>query len=101
MRKSKGYRSKTRRLLTKSPRRKGMDPLGPLLHEYVEGEQVNIQINPSVHKGMPHRRFHGKIGKILEKRGRAYIVEVRDGEQVKRIIALPNHIKPYKTTGQV
>jgi large subunit ribosomal protein L21e len=101
MKKSKGYRSRTRKLLTKPPRRRGMEPLGPLLYRYVEGEQVSVQINPSVHKGMPHRRFHGKIGTILEKRGRAYIVEVRNGKQVKKIIALPNHIKPYKTTGQV
>ncbi len=99
MRKSKGYRSRTRKLLRKPPRRRGMEPLGPLLHKYVEGEQVSIQINPSVHKGMPHRRFHGKIGTILERRGRAYVIGVRDGDLLKKILALPDHIKPYKTTG--
>jgi len=98
VRKSKGYRSRTRKLLRKPPRRRGMDPLGPLLHEYVEGEQVSIQINPSVHKGMPHRRFHGKIGTILERRGRAYVIGVKDGDLLKKILALPDHIKPYKTT---
>jgi len=97
MRKSKGYRSRTRKLLTKHPRKRGIAPIAPLLHEYVQGERVSIQINPSVHKGMPHRRFHGKIGTILEKRGRAYVVALKDGNLIKKVIALPNHIKPYRT----
>ncbi len=97
MRKSKGYRSRTRRLLTKPPRRRGMASLGSLLHDYEEGETVSISINPSVHKGMPHRRFHGRMGTILEKRGRAYVVALKDGGLVKKIIALPDHITPYKT----
>jgi len=101
MRKSKGYRSRTRKLLTKPLRKRGMEPLGSLLHEYIEGERVSIQINPSIHKGMPHRRFQGKIGIILEKRGRAYVVGVKDGDLVKKILALPDHIKPHKTTGKV
>jgi large subunit ribosomal protein L21e len=98
MTKSKGYRAGTRKLFAKTPRKKGIAPLGYLLHEYVQGEKVSIIINPSVHKGMPHRRFHGKVGTILEKRGRAYVVMLKDGNLVKTIIALPNHIKIYETT---
>ncbi len=99
MRKSKGYRARTRKLFSKHPRKRGLAPLGPLLHDYTEGESVSINIDPSVHKGMPHRRFQGKIGTILEKRGRAYIVALNDGKLVKKVIALPDHIKPYKLTG--
>jgi large subunit ribosomal protein L21e len=98
MRKSKGYRAQTRKLFSKPPRKKGISPLGPLLHDYVEGENVSISIDPSVHKGMPHRRFQGKIGTILEKRGRAYVVTINDGGLVKKVITLPDHIKPYKST---
>ena len=99
MRKPKGYRSRTRKILTRPTRRRGIEPLGPLLYEYKEGEKVSIQINSSVHKGMPHRRFHGKIGTVLEKRGRAYVIEVKDGNLPKKILTLPNHIKPCKTAG--
>lgn len=99
MRKSKGYRARTRKLFSKPPRKRGISPLGPLLHDYTEGESVSINIDPSVHKGMPHRRFQGKIGTILEKRGRAYIVALNDGKLVKKVITLPDHIKPYKLTG--
>ena len=98
MRRAKGYRSRTRKLFTKTARRKGLTSLGYLLHEYVEGEKVRIHVNPSVHKGMPHRRFHGKIGTILEKRGRAYVVMLRDGDLVKKVIALPDHIKTCEAT---
>ena len=99
MRKSKGYRARTRKLFSKPPRKRGMAPLGPLLHDYIEGESVSINIDPSVHKGMPHRRFQGKIGKILEKRGRAYVVVLKVGKLVKKVITLPDHIRPYKLTG--
>jgi len=97
MRRPKGYRSGTRKLFAKSSRRRGLAPLGYLLHEYAQGERVSIHVNPSVHKGMPHRRFHGKIGTILEKRGRAYVVMLRDGNLVKKVITLPDHIKIYET----
>jgi|PlaIllAssembly_1097288.scaffolds.fasta_scaffold2526319_1 large subunit ribosomal protein L21e len=43
--------------------------------------------------GMPHLRYSGKQGKILEKRGKAYIVEVRDFSVKKSIIVGPIHLK--------
>jgi large subunit ribosomal protein L21e len=51
-----------------------------------------------VHKGMPHRRFHGKIGVIAEKRGRSYVVNVPQGNAIKEIIVRPEHITPHKET---
>jgi len=68
MRKSKGYRAKTRALLKRKPREKGKTGLSKILREYTSGEKVVIKINPSVHKGMPHRRYHGRIGVVVEKK---------------------------------
>jgi len=51
---------------------------------------------PSSHKGMPSPRFKGKIGKIIEKRGKSYIVEIIDGKKKKRIISNPEHLKVFK-----
>ncbi|MGC8998588.1 MAG: 50S ribosomal protein L21e [Candidatus Bathyarchaeia archaeon] len=96
MRKSKGYRSKTRRLLRKSPRERGKMRLGKLLHEYQPGNSVVIKIDPSVQKGMPHRRYHGKVGKIVGARGKSYIVSVTQGDAVKEIIVRPEHLEPYE-----
>jgi len=94
MSKTKGYRVKTRTLFRKSPRETGMRPLGNLLHEYNCGDKVVIVIDPAFHKGMPHRRYHGKVGVILEKRGRAYVINLEAAGE-KTVIARPEHIKPY------
>lgn len=95
MRKSKGYRNNTRRLLSRNPRERGKISLGRLLHAYKEGEKVVVKIDASVHKGMPHRRFHGKIGTIVTKRGRSYVVNVPQGDSTKKIIVRPEHLFPY------
>jgi large subunit ribosomal protein L21e len=96
MRGSKGYRAGTRRLLKKAPREKGKLKLSKLLYEYQPGSQVIIKIDSSVQKSMPHRRFHGKMGTIVNKRGRAYVVSVSQGDAVKEIIVRSEHLEPYK-----
>ena len=94
MRGSKGYRAGTRRLLKKAPREKGKLKLSKLLYEYQPGSQVIIKIDSSVQKSMPHRRFHGKIGTVVNKRGRAYVVSVPQGDAVKEIIVRSEHLEP-------
>ncbi|UCC33467.1 MAG: 50S ribosomal protein L21e [Candidatus Bathyarchaeota archaeon] len=93
-RKSKGYRARTRSLLRRKPRERGKVGLSKILHEYTPGERVVITVNPSVLKGMPHRRYHGRTGVVIDKRGRAYVVEVAQGDAIKEIIARPEHLKP-------
>ncbi|MCY0868497.1 MAG: 50S ribosomal protein L21e [Desulfurococcus sp.] len=91
----KGYRHRTRKLLRKSVREKGgVPPLSLLMVEYKEGDRVHIVINPSIHKGMPHRRYHGKTGVIAGRRGRAYIVKVAVGGKEKILFVRPEHIRP-------
>ena len=51
-------------------------------------------MDPSVHKGMPHRRYHGEIGVIADKRGGSYVISVKQGNAVKEIIVRPEHITP-------
>lgn len=92
---SHGYRRKTRALLRKNPRERGKSPLSRLLYEYGYGDKVVIDTDPSVHKGMPHRRYHGKIGVIIAKMGRAYKVSVTQGDSTKEIIVRPEHLKPF------
>jgi large subunit ribosomal protein L21e len=96
MGKSKGFRSKTRSLLRKKPREHGKINVTKILRGYKAGEKVVIKIDPSVHKGMPHRRYHGKIGVVTAKRGRAYIVSVTQGNAVKEIIVRPEHLAPWR-----
>jgi len=97
MKKSKGFRAGTRRLLKKKPREKGKISLSKLLYKYKPGNRVVIKIEPSVQKGMPHKRYHGKVGTVIEKRGGSYVVSVTQGRAVREIIVRPEHLDPYKS----
>ena len=97
MRGSKGYRAGARHLLKKEPRERGKIKTSKLLHEYQPGNRVVVRIDPSVQKGMPHRRFHGKIGTVIEKRGRSYVITVSQGGAVKEIVVRPEHLEPFKS----
>jgi large subunit ribosomal protein L21e len=96
MRGSKGYYTGARRFLTKKTRERGKPKIGKLLIEYETGSQVIIKMDSSVQKSLPHKRFHGKIGTILEKRGRGYVVSVSKGDAIKKIIVRSEHLEPYK-----
>jgi len=96
MRKSRGYRAGTRRLLKKKPRERGKMRISKLLYEYQPGWRVVIKIDSSTQKGMPHKRYHGRVGTIINKRGRSYVVSVSQGDAIKEIIVRPEHLEPYK-----
>lgn len=95
MRGSKGYYAGTRSLLRKPNREKGKPKISKILHEYELGSQVIVKMDSSVQKSMPHKRFHGKIGVIKEKRGRGYVVSVPQGNAIKEIIVRSEHLEPY------
>jgi large subunit ribosomal protein L21e len=93
MGKSSGIRRKSRSVLSKRVRDKGKLPLTRLLTSYEEGENVVINIDPGIHKGMPHKRFQGKVAKVVGRRGRAYVLEIPQRKTVKTIIATPEHFR--------
>jgi large subunit ribosomal protein L21e len=49
---------------------------------------------------MPHKRFHGKIGNVIEKRGRGYVLSVPQGNAIKQIIVRSEHIESYMGSGE-
>lgn len=92
VKKSHGPRRKTRRKL----RLKRKDVLTPnkFLQEFKIGDFVHIDLFPQT--PIPHPKFQGKTGKIVGKRGKAYIVEVSDLNSKKKIIVRPEHLKLMK-----
>lgn len=96
MAKTHGTRRKSRYKLKKTVREKGLSPITRAIQEFSEGDIVNIDLDPSVQKGMPHHKFQGKTGKVVNQRGRAYLIEVRDGGLMKEVIVLPEHLTPQK-----
>ncbi|MBU3967949.1 MAG: 50S ribosomal protein L21e [Euryarchaeota archaeon] len=96
MSKNHGTRRKSRHKLKKTVREKGLSPITRALQQFIEGDIVNIDLDPSIQNGMPHPKFHGRTGKVVEQRGRAYLVSVRDGGLMKEVIALPEHLTEQK-----
>ncbi len=92
MKKSKGFRSRTRKKLKKKLRDKFK--VTKFLREFKPGDKVVIVLDPSSHKGMPFPRFKGKIGEIKGKRGKSFLIEIKDGNKLKEIISRPEHLKP-------
>lgn len=92
---SKGFRVKTRKLLRKRGNFGFSDHLLSI-NQLKKGDKVVIYINPRYQKGMPHRRYHGKIGNVLGRRGRAFIVEVSKGDKLVKLIVPPEHLKIHK-----
>ncbi|XP_040582589.1 uncharacterized protein [Lepeophtheirus salmonis] len=62
---SHGFRRKTRTLLRKGYGKKGLPGISKNLQVFKKGEHVDCVINSSVHKGMPHKTYHGRTGKIV------------------------------------
>ncbi len=93
----RGYRHRTRKLLRKNIREKGgVPPLSLLMRKYSPGEKVAIIINPSIHKGMPHRRYHGRTGVVVGMRGKSYKVELMVGSKKKILYVRPEHLRPLQ-----
>ncbi|AKG39210.1 MAG: 50S ribosomal protein L21e [Infirmifilum sp.] len=99
MRHSHGYRSRGRKIFRITPRLRGYRGLSRLMQEYNIGDTVVIDVNPTFIETAPHRRYQGKVGKIIERRGRAYVIEIRVGNKIKKIITTSEHIIPFKQAG--
>jgi len=93
VRRSKGIRSKSRNILKKKPRDRGISSIARALQQFEEGDSVNIVLDPSVHSGMPHIRFHGHTGKVEGKQGDAYLVGIDDGKKHKTLIVRSEHLQ--------
>ena len=93
---SSGIRRKSWSVITKRVREKGRIPLSRLLTSYEEGEKVVINIDPGIHKAIPHKRFQGKVATIVGTRGKAYILEIPQRKTVKTIITTAHHIRKHK-----
>ena len=91
MPRSHGSKRKSRSILTKSNILRG---ISYLLIDYKIGDKVIVNIDPSEHNTMPHRRYQGKIGIIKEIGKRIIKVSVFIGNKEKILQTKRNHLKP-------
>ena len=90
---SKGIMEKTQQKFRRSPRDRGLSPITRSFQSFEVGERVTIVIDSSVQKGWPHHRFHGMTGTVVERRGAAFVIDVRFGGRIKQAIVRPEHLR--------
>ena len=88
---SHGFKHKSRSIMTKNAPR----GVSFLLRKYHEGDKAVVIIDPRQHKGLPHRRYHGKVGTINKVGRRSVILGVKLGNKMKTLITRFDHIKPF------
>ncbi|KAK9117196.1 hypothetical protein Sjap_016143 [Stephania japonica] len=91
-----GLRSRTRDLFARPFRKKGYIALSTYLKTYKIGDYVDVKVNGAVHKGMPHKFYHGRTGKVWNVTKRAIGV----GNRIirKRIHVRVEHVQPSRCT---
>ena len=87
-----GYRARTRSLFSRAFGQKGHLNISNYLRTFKLGEYVDIVGNGAIHKGMPHKYYHGRTGRVWNITPRAVGVEVN--KRVKqRIIRKRIHVR--------
>ena len=91
----------TRHLFAKAFRRHGATPLSKLLTNYRKGDYVDIVGDGGVQKGIPHKFYHGKTGKVFDvtKHAVGVIINKRVGIRIlpKRIHVRIEHVRQSKS----
>ena len=84
-------------LKRKSPRTKGKFPFTKYFQQFELGEPVAVVRELSLPFGY-QKKLQGRTGKILQKRGNAYYVEIKDLNKAKRYAIHPVHLKKIQET---
>jgi large subunit ribosomal protein L21e len=102
-----GTRARTRHMFAKKHRQHGPIHMSQYLMKVKVGDYVDIFADPSIHRGMPHKHYHGRTGiifnvtkaavgirvnkevngRVLEKRIHVRIEHVRKSKCQKEILA--------------
>jgi large subunit ribosomal protein L21e len=96
VKKSHGYRARTRGLMSKRVRQRGLSSPSKVLVDYEVGQRVDVVIDSGFHKGMPHRRYHGRTGVVTGLRGRAIVIDIGLGKATKSLIVRREHLQPSR-----
>lgn len=97
---SQGFRCKTRKVFARAFRKHGRCATTVVQRIYHRGDYVTVYVDGSVHKGMPHRYYHGKTGTVFNINPRSIGVEIKKqvGNRImkKRIYVRTEHLRPSK-----
>lgn len=97
---TKGYRRGTRYMFSRKFRKHGVEPLSTFLRVYKREDIVDIKGNGAFQKGMPHKSYHGRTGRVFNVTPHALGVivnkRVRNRIIPKRINVRVEHVKHSK-----
>ncbi|KAF9764016.1 60S ribosomal protein L21 [Nosema granulosis] len=97
---SHGFRRKTRQILRKSFRKHGMPGASKYLQTFKMGDYVTIMIDSAIHKGMPHKYYHGRVGRVytVNPRSIGVVLHKRVGGKfvVKTLFVRQEHLIKFR-----
>mmetsp|Transcript_18074 Transcript_18074/g.26519 ORF Transcript_18074/g.26519 Transcript_18074/m.26519 type:complete len:163 (+) Transcript_18074:127-615(+) len=100
-----GVRARTRHMFAKKFRQHGPIHLSQYLMSVKVGDYVDIFADPSVHKGMPHKFYHGRTGIVFNVSKSAVGVRVNklvNGRIIeKRIHVRIEHVRKSKCQKEI
>jgi len=100
-----GVRARTRHMFAKKFRQHGPIHLSRYLLSIKVGDYVDIFADPSIHKGMPHKHYHGRTGIVFNVTKSAVGVRVNkfvNGRILeKRIHVRIEHVRPSKCQKEI
>ncbi len=83
----------------KSNRTRGKLSLSKYFQEFKKGDFVSIIKERAIKSNFPDR-FQGRTGIVETKRGKAYLINIKDQNKEKRFLVEPIHLKKIKTPNQ-
>jgi len=96
-----GLRARTRYLFSRGFRNHGLLKTTTFLRTFRLGDYVDIKSNGNVHKGMPHKFYHGRTGRVwnVTPRSIGVIINKRVGPRIiaKKIHVRIEHVVPSKS----
>ncbi len=90
---SHGPRAGSRMKMTKRVKDRGLPPVTRFFKNFEVGDLAAVNIEPSIHNGMPYHGFQGLTGRITGKQGDCFFLTVKIGSVRKEVLAAPVHLK--------
>ena len=92
-----GLRARTRDLFSRGFRKHGVTPLSKYLISYRKGDYVDVLADGAIQRGMPHKFYHGKTGKVFDvtKHAVGVVVNKKVGGRIipKRLHVRVEHVR--------
>ena len=76
----------------KNVRQKGKIPLSRYFKKFEKGDRVAVVLEKSLNPKIP-KRIQGRAGVIENKRGDAYVVKIKNKNELKMFLIKPIHLK--------